>query len=197
MFWQSTSGRRGGRPGDPPAQDAWWRAVQLEWGVPGRGIWRDDHLVAFALFAPTLHMQRGRLLGPSPDADALILSTMWVEPEYRGAGLARHLLQVVAREAVGNGHEAVEAYGLLGSQDTLSPGSCILDGAFLEHLGFQLHRVDSETPLYRFETARTARWAEAVAGTWADVVAALSGRERAKTRPWAESPLGRVDEGRL
>ncbi len=187
-FWQTTSAARGGLPSDPAAQDAWWQAVQLEWGVPGRAVWDDDRLVAYALFAPTVHLQRSRVLGPPASEDAMVLATVWVDPDHRRAGLARHLFPVVAREAVAHGIEAVEAYGtLVGAGAAHAPGGCVVTGEFLEHLGFRLHRSDLKTPLYRFETRRTATWAKSMSHALAEVVAALSRRERATSRPALES----------
>ncbi|CAN5303390.1 hypothetical protein BH23ACT9_BH23ACT9_25220 [soil metagenome] len=183
MFWQSNAGGRGGVPSDPAAQDAWWRAVQLEWGVPGRGIWRDDGLVAFALFAPPLHVQRVRTMGPPPGEGVVVLATIWVHPDHRGGGLARHLVQVVARDAVVHGHRAIEAWADPGG----GTGACAVTGAFLERVGFVLHRADRRHPLYRLDLARTARWQSSVGSALGDVVAALSRRERNPSRPAIES----------
>lgn len=187
LFWQSTSGGRGGVPSDPVAQDAWWRGVQLEWGVPGRGVWRQDELIAFVLFAPPLHVQRLRLLGPPPGDDVLILAMLWVDPDHRRGGLARHLVQVLARDAIGRGHAAIEAYASPASGDADQPGGCTVSAAFLEHVGFTLHRADPTHPLYRLELERTARWQESVADALGEVVAALSRRERKQSRPAIES----------
>lgn len=191
VFWQTTGRGQGGRPSDPSAQDAWWQAVQLDWGVPGRGVWHGNSLVGYALYAPTAHLQRVRVLGPPASDDALVLATMWVDPAHRGGGLARHLLQVITRDAIAHDLEAVEAYGAVwGDGAAQTPGSCVLGGAFLEHLGFRLHRGDLETPLYRLQTARTARWAESVGTALGQVVAALSPRQRTRSRPALETRAG-------
>ncbi len=187
VFWQTRSGHLGGMPSDPEAQDAWWQGLQLEWGVPGRGIWRHDRLVAFALFAPTLHVQRTRVFGPAASEDALLLATLWVDPAERGSGLARHLLQVVVRTAIAHDLEAVEAYGTVWGGSPTSTGGCVLSSAFLEHNGFQVHRADLEVPLYRLDTARTARWAEHVGEALGAVGEALARRERAPARPALET----------
>lgn len=187
MFWQSARARRGVLDSDPAAQDAWWRAVQLEWGVPGQGLWRGDRLIGFALFAPAGHVGRRRVLSPPASPDALILMTMWVDPAFRGGGLARHLLQVVVREAVLRDHQAIEAYGAVMVSEPDDTGACIVGGRFLEHLGFRAKATAAGTVLYRLETARTVRWTESVGQALGDVVAALSGRQRAPSRPALES----------
>jgi GNAT superfamily N-acetyltransferase len=182
-FWQTVGGGRGGQPSDPAAQDAWWQAVQLEWGTPGRGVWHGDRMVGYALYAPAVHLRRTRVLGPPASDDALVLATVWVDPDHRAGGLARHLVQVVVREAIAHDLEAVEAYGTVWGGAPDAPGGCVVGTAFLEHLGFRLHRADAEMPLYRLQTARTARWAESVGTALGDVVAAL---RPARTRPVPE-----------
>jgi GNAT superfamily N-acetyltransferase len=187
VFWQTTRQRAGGLPSDPAAQDAWWQAVQLEWGVPGRAIWRGDRMLGYAMFAPAVHVQRSRVFGPAPSEDALVLCTMWVDPGFRGGGLAKHLLQVVLRTAIAHDLEAVEAYGSVWGGAPVETGTCVLSSNFLESTGFVIHRADLEAPLYRIETARTVRWAESVGDALGAVVEALSRRERAPARPALET----------
>lgn len=178
LFWQ-TSGNPA--PKDPQAQDAWWRAVQLDWGAPGKAIWHDGTLVAYALYAPALHVQRTRSLPLPASDDAVVLATMWTHPDHRGGGHARHLLQVVAREALARNHKAVEAYGT-----SLLDRQCLLDGSALEALGFTHVRSHPTGPaLYRLDLDRTIRWPHAVGHALGEVIASLQGRERAQ-RPALE-----------
>lgn len=190
VFWQTTQGP-GASGHDPAAQDAWWQAVQLEWGVPGRAVWHNDQVIAYATFAPAPHVQRRRVLGPAVSPEALVLMTMWVDPAHRGGGLARHLLQVVVREAVVHSHDAVEAFGVLSPFDALpsamAPETCVVSGAFWEHLGFRVKGANATTALYRLETDRAVRWTDSVGQALGEVVAALSRRERASSRPALES----------
>jgi GNAT superfamily N-acetyltransferase len=179
LFWQSAAGDRGGMQGDAAAQDAWWRAVQLEWGVPGRAIWHDDRIIAFALFAPPVHVQRTRVLGPRTGDDVLVLATAWVDPAHRRGGLARHLVQVVVREAIAHDLKAVEAYASPSPIEATETGGCVLPASFLEQTGFVLRRADPDLALYRLDVHRTVRWQESVGAALGDVVAALSRRERA------------------
>ena len=197
VFWQTTGGSRGGRPSDAAAQDAWWQAMQLDWGVPGRAVWQGDRMVGFALYAPAADLHRVRVLGPPASEDALVLATMWIDADHRGGGLGRHLLQVVTRDALAHDLGAVEAYGTVWGGTQTQTGGCMLGGTFLEHLGFRLHRADVETPLYRLQTARTARWAESMGTALGEVVAALSPRQRAPSRPVLESRTSTsADDGR-
>lgn len=182
MFWQTTNARKGYLERDPQAQDAWWQAVQLDWGAPGKAIWHGENLVAFALYAPPLHVQRVRSLTIPASDDSLVLATMWTALEERGAGHARHLLQVVARDAVSRGLQALEAYGA--PQPT--EGRCVLPGSVLEALGFTRHRPHPRVPLYRLELDRTVSWPSVVGHALGEVLSTLQGRERAKNRPALE-----------
>lgn len=196
VFWESRDGRRGGATGDPRvvevAKEAWWQATQLEWGPPGKAVFVDDHLVAYALFAPRDHFPRARRLGPAPSEDALLLATAWVEPAYRNAGLATILLQSVLREAYRRGARALECYGDRLRGDDLRMGTCVLPEGFLLERGFRLRQDHDEFPLLRLDLRQTVRWQESVGHALEGVVAALSGRERAPApapvRPAVELP---------
>jgi GNAT superfamily N-acetyltransferase len=183
VFWESRDGRRGGTAGDPGvvevAKEAWWQATQLEWGPPGKGVFVDDHLVAYALFAPRDHFPRARRLGPAPSDDALLLATIWVDPAYRGAGLATTLLQSVLRETHRRGARALECYGDRLRPAALAEGACVLPEAFLLQSGFRLRQDHHEFPLLRLDLRQTVRWQESVGHALEGVVAALSRRERA------------------
>lgn len=180
MFWQ-TNGPALPRAHDRQAQDAWWRAVQLDWGAPGKAIWDGGRVVAYALYAPALHVQRTRSMVLPASDDAVVLATLWTDPAVRGHGHARHLLQVVAREAIARDHRAVEAYG------TVLPGvQCHVPARALEGLGFRLLRSHATAPsLYRLDLDRTVRWPHAVGHALGEVIASLQGRERAQ-RPALE-----------
>jgi GNAT superfamily N-acetyltransferase len=176
MAWQTPVRGLVGPPQDPSAQDAWWQAVQLEWGAPGRAVWHDDRIVGFAVFAPPVHLGRLRTIDPAADEDSLVLATAWIDPGHRRSGLATHLVQVIAREAIAHGHAAVEAYASTDPADPTQPGRCRVPSAFLERTGFSLHRPHPTMPLYRLDVARTARWTESVGSRWGEVVKALSGQ---------------------
>ncbi|MEE8600144.1 GNAT family N-acetyltransferase [Euzebya tangerina] len=189
LFWQSEEvGTHSTDSGsDEAGQDAWWKSVELDWGAPAKGIWADERLVAFCVFAPPSMLRRTRVLGLHVSEDALVLATIWVDPEVRRSGAARQLLQTVMREALLHETAAVEAFGRHGALEADRPGSCILPGAALTALGFRLYRADAELGLYRIETARTIRWAEAMSHALGGVAATLSRREAVRGRPALES----------
>lgn len=183
VFWESPHGRRGGEAeagAGTVAKDAWWQATQLEWGTPGKAVYVDDALAAFAVFAPSSHFPRARLLGPAFSDDALLLATLWVDPDCRDNGLARVLVASVLREAHRHGARALEAYGDRGRQaDAARTPSCVLPEAFLLAAGFSVHHEHHAFPLLRLDLRQTARWQESVGHALEGVLSALSRRERA------------------
>ena len=94
----SRRGRSAG-PGVDPAKEAWHQAVQLDWGTPGKAIYVEGRLVAYATFAPGAFVPRTATLGPIVSDDAVLLVSLWVDPEHRGGGLGRSLVQAALREA--------------------------------------------------------------------------------------------------
>jgi GNAT superfamily N-acetyltransferase len=185
VFWESRDGGRGGGP-DPragtTAKEAWWQATQLEWGTPGKAVYVDDHLVGFAVFAPSTHFPRARILGPAFSEDALLLATLWVDPAYEGMGLATSLLQSVLRETHRRGARALEAYGdrqAVASLDGGHPSGCVIPESWLLRVGFAVHQDHYAFPLLRLDLRQTVRWQESVGHALEGVIGILSRRERA------------------
>lgn len=182
VFWEVAGAPRGplvpqsvGRD----AKDAWWQATQLEWGAPGKALYVDDLLAAYAAFAPSRHYPAARGFGHTLSEDALLLATLWVDPRYAGGGLGKMLVQAVLREAYRHGARAVEAVAERGR--TAAPGAtggCVLPEPFLLALGFTVAQEHHRFPLLRVELrqAVAARWlGQALEG----VLGALARRERA------------------
>lgn len=183
VFWEARDGRRGGAAGSPvdvelasTAKEAWWQATQLEWGTPGKAVYVDDHLVGFAVFAPSAHFPRARTLGPAYSGDALLLATLWVDPAYEGTGLATALLQSVLRETYRRGARALEAYGDRRSDGSAAP--CVIPEGFLLHAGFTIHHEHHAFPLLRLDLRQTVRWQESFGHALEGVIGILSRRER-------------------
>lgn len=177
LFWEVARAPRG--PGDDPdeargGKEAWWQATQLEWGTPGKAVYGNGHLVGFATFAPGVHFPRARALGGVSD-DALLLATLWVDPDYREAGLGRVLLQSVLRETHRRGSRALEAFADRRSKEA---GRCVLQEDFLLANGFTVLREHPSTPLLRIDLRQTVRWQESLSSALEGVASALSRRER-------------------
>ena len=187
VFWESRDGRPGGglrttsdaRAGTT-AKEAWWQATQLEWGTPGKAFYLDDHLVAYAVFGPSAHFPRARMMGPAFSDDALLLATLWVDPAYEGMGLATTLLQSVLRETHRRGARALEAYGDRRPMVTTlgHRASCVLPESWLLRSGFAVHHEHHEFPLLRLDLRQTARWQECVGHALEGVIGILGRRER-------------------
>ncbi len=181
VFWESRDGRPGGsgsRAGTT-AKEAWWQATQLEWGSPGKAVYVDDHLVGFAVFAPSAHFPRARMLGPAFSEDALLLATLWVDPAYEGMGLATALLQSVLRETHRRGLRALEVYGDRRPPVALpGPRRCMIPEGWLLRAGFTVHQEHHAFPLLRLDLRQTVRWQESVGHALEGVIGILSRRER-------------------
>lgn len=180
-FWETHGGARGPSQGGAvrAGKEAWWRAAQLEWGTPGKALYHEDALIAYALFAPARHVARARTLRPPASEDALLLATLWVAEDHRRAGQARTLLQGVLREAAKRHLRAVEAYGVRGGAE---PWRCVVPAAFLESSGFSLHQDDHHTPLYRLPLRSLLTWHDPVVRGARSVLDWIGARERAPTR---------------
>lgn len=183
VFWETRDGRPGGDPrGDTTAKEAWWQATQLEWGTPGKAVYVDDHLVGFAVFAPSAHFPRARTLGPAFSDDALLLATLWIDPAYEDMGLATALLQSVLRETHRRGARALEVYGDRRPEAGL-PGltrsRCVIPEGWLLRAGFAVHQDHHTFPLLRLDLRQTARWQESVGHALEGVMGILTRRERA------------------
>jgi GNAT superfamily N-acetyltransferase len=181
VFWEVNRAPRGPRPDERvgrDAKEAWWQATQLEWGVPGRAIYVDDALVGYATFAPSEHFPRARQYG-LPSRDALLLATLWVDPEHRGHGFGTMLLQSMLRDVHKRGGRALEAYGARSASDLAAP--CMIPETFLLARGFQVLREHQNRPLLRLDLRQTARWQE-VSHALGEVITALARRERQPAR---------------
>lgn len=181
VFWEVSGACRGPRRDarvGREAKEAWWQATQLEWGAPGRAVFIDDALVGYAIFGPTVHFPRVREYS-RPSEDALLLATLWIDPEHRGQGLATMLLQSVLREVHRRGGRALEAYGARSAVDLAGP--CMIPETFLSSHGFQVISEESRLPLLRLDLRQTVRWQE-VSHALGEVLSTLARRERQPAR---------------
>jgi GNAT superfamily N-acetyltransferase len=177
VFWEVAHAPRGPRQNPKlgrEAKEAWWQATQLEWGVPGRAVYVDDQPVGYATFAPSQHFPRARRFG-RPSDDALLLATLWIDPSYRGQGLATMLLQSMMREVHRRGARALEAYGARSALDLARP--CMIPEGFLLSRGFQVLYERDSRPLLRLDLRQTVRWQE-VGHVLGGVLQNLTRRER-------------------
>jgi hypothetical protein len=99
-------------------------------------------------------------------ADAVLLMTGRLLPEFLGAGLGRMLLQGVARDVVRRGIRAIEAFGRTDEGEPAEPGApdytCLLPADYLRAVGFKTLRPHHRTPRLRLDVRTTATWKEDV-----------------------------------
>lgn len=165
LFWQLDPVRRGRVVAEDAAgeKEAWVSHVLREWGSCGRVALVDDEPVGYAIYAPPSFLPGSAAFPTAPvSPDAVLLSTVWVDPRHGGGGLGRMLVQGMARDLLQRGHlAAVEAFG-----DTRGPGprvgvpgtTCVVPADFLGSVGFKTHRPHDTTPRMRMDLRSALTW---------------------------------------
>ena len=163
VFWEldPVGGARAAETGDTELEkEAWVSAVLLEWGSCGKICYVDGVPAGYVMFAPSAYAPRSVAFPTSPvSADAALLMTAEVLPEFGGGGLARMLVQGVAKDLTRRGIRAVEAFG-----DAQWPGvgHCVLPADYLLAVGFKTVRPHPRFPRLRLELKTAASWREDV-----------------------------------
>jgi GNAT superfamily N-acetyltransferase len=146
-------------------KEAWVSRVLLEWGSCGRIAYVDGDPAGYALYAPA-HFLPGADAFPTAPAseDAVLLATAMVFPEYADSGLARVLMQTVAKDLVKRGGvKAIEAFGDTRSRSRRARyGGCVLPADYLLAVGFRTHRAHPRYPRMRLELRSTVTWRDEV-----------------------------------
>ena len=161
-------------------KEAWVSSVLLEWGSCGRIIYVDNVPAGYAMYAPPAAVPRAAAFPTAPvSADAVLMTALRIAPEYEHGGLARVLVQNVAKDLTRRGVKAVEAFGDL--QETTK--SCVIPAGFLQQVGFKTVRAHPKWPRMRLELRTAISWKE-------DVEAALERLLSSVTVKTAEPALG-------
>ncbi|WP_026412395.1 GCN5 family acetyltransferase [Actinomadura oligospora] len=162
VFWELDPAgfERAVKAGDPGLEkEAWVSATLLEWGSCGKIAYVDDVPAGFVLFAPPLYVPRSISFPTSPvSADAVLLMTAHIVPDFAGGGLGRMLVQGVAKDLVRRGVKAVEAFGDLKGED----GACMVPADYLLSVGFKTVRPHHRYPRLRLELKSVLSWREDV-----------------------------------
>jgi hypothetical protein len=150
-------------------KEAWVSGTLLEWGSCGRIAYVDDNPAGFVTYAPPALVPRALAFPTSPvSADAVLLMTARVLPQYAGGGLARMLLQATAKDLSRRGVRAVEAFGLsagagMTDRDGREPtASCLIPADLLLAVGFKTVRPHHRFPRLRLELKTALSWREDV-----------------------------------
>ncbi len=168
VYWEldPVSGERAQRAADTDLEkEAWVSDTLLEWGSCGQIAYVDGVPAGYVLFAPPAYVPRAAAFPTSPvGADAVLLMTARLMPEFRGSGLGRVLVQAVAREIVRRGIRAIEAFGRSGAVGDYADGElhCLLPAGYLRAVGFKTVRPHPRTPRLRLDIRSTATWKEDV-----------------------------------
>jgi GNAT superfamily N-acetyltransferase len=157
LFWELAPGMN--RDEDPDqVKEAWVSSVLLEWGPCGTLVYVDGIPAGHVFYAPAAMVPRSTSFPTSPvGADAILLTSAQVRPEYTGQGLGRVLVQAVARDAVKRGIRAVEVFGAATRLD-----ECLLPVGFLQAVGFKTVRRHPRVPRMRLDLRTTLSWREDV-----------------------------------
>lgn len=164
----------------PEAKETWTSQVLREWGSCGRVLLIDDRPVGHVLYAPSGYFPGGAAFPTAPiSGDAVQMSAIWVDPDHRGAGYGRLLIQAMVRDLLTRGGiKAVEAFADRGVLSALQGSRCAPPEEFLARVGFKTHRAHPTAPRMRMDLNSVL--------TWRDVESAverLIGVVRPRTMP--------------
>ena len=165
VFWEldPVAGARAVETGDPGLEkEAWVSATLLEWGSCGKLVYVDDAPAGYVLYAPPAYVPRSLAFPTAPvSADAVLLMTARVIPEFAGCGLGRMLVQNVAKDLLRHNVRALEAYG-----DANPPGegaaTCMIPADYLLSIGFKTVRPHPRFPRLRLDLRTVLTWREDV-----------------------------------
>jgi GNAT superfamily N-acetyltransferase len=162
VFWEldPVARKRAEEAGDPALEkEAWVSAALLEWGSCGKVCYVDRSLAGYALYAPPSYVPRSVAFPTSPvSADAALLMTAHVLPDFAGGGLGRMLVQGVAKDLVKRNIRAIEAFG----DAKWARPSCVVPADFLLAVGFKTVRPHHRYPRLRLELRNALTWKEDV-----------------------------------
>jgi len=141
-------------------KEAWLSATLLDWGSCGKIVYVDSLAAGYVLYAPPAYVPRSLAFPTSPAAaDAVLLITADVLPEFRGGGLGRMLVQGAARDLSRRGIKAIEAFGDARSGDE-NATSCIVAADYLLAVGFKTVRPHHRFPRLRLDLKNAVSWRE-------------------------------------
>ncbi|MFS3127756.1 N-acetyltransferase family protein [Nocardioides sp. Bht2] len=192
-FWESDPHDRA-EPGQLDNRDvklAWLTATLQEWGTCGQVAIVDDELIGFAFYAPSSRVPGGTapLSGPTAGETVLLLGT-WVDPRWRGGGVAKQLIQATAKDLIER--RAAGAIEVIAAAHAAPPDrastdpvhdvrlaqdavhrDCRLPVAFAEAVGFEMQRAHPTYPRLRMNLRRTLPWSRGLAARWRRLVVAV------------------------
>jgi len=140
-------------------KESWVSATLLDWGSCGKIVYVDGVPAGFVMYAPPAYVPRSVASPTSPvSADAVLLMTGHVHPDFAGGGLGRMLLQGVAKDLTRRGVRAIEAFG----DERWERPACVLPAEHLRSVGFKTVRPHHRFPRLRLELKTAVSWREDV-----------------------------------
>jgi hypothetical protein len=168
-------------------KEAWLSMVMLEWGSCGQVAAlpaADDNASeaqcqGYVLYAPPHAVPRTQRFPTAPvSADAVLLTSMGVEPGHAADGLPNSLIAQVVAELVRRGVRALEAFGRTAqSAELLDPKTadpellsvvaalgdcsfdqCMIEAEFLQEVGFVVVAPHRYFPRLRLELDKGLGW---------------------------------------
>jgi GNAT superfamily N-acetyltransferase len=162
VFWEldPVSMQRAEDAGDPALEkEAWISSTLLEWGSCGKLVYVDGVPAGFVMYAPPLYVPRSVAFPTSPvSADAALMMTAHILPEFQGGGLGRMLVQGVAKDLTRRGLRAIEAFGDLKWEKS----GCVMPAEYMLAVGFKTVRPHHRYPRLRLELKSAVSWREDV-----------------------------------
>ncbi|GFG73771.1 acetyltransferase [Mycobacterium botniense] len=193
VFWEVDPATLGAEDHltDPEFEkEAWLSMVMLEWGSCGqvarmiRAGDADDEggerpCVGYVLYAPPRTVPRAHRMPTAPvSADAILLTSMGIEPGHTTDDLRRSLITRVVDELVRRGVRALEAFGRTPATAELqdprmidpamrpvveclgdcSVEHCVIDAEFLRDVGFVVVAPHQYFPRLRLELDKGLGW---------------------------------------
>lgn len=162
VFWEldPNGHERAERAGDAGLEkEAWVSSVLLDWGSCGKIVYADDLPAGYVLYAPPMYVPRSVAFPTSPvSADAVLLTTAHIRPEFAGGGFGRMLVQGMAKDLTRRGVKAVEAFGDL----RWNGPACVVPAEYLLAVGFKTVRPHHRFPRLRLEIKTALSWREDV-----------------------------------
>ncbi|MBB3038099.1 hypothetical protein [Hoyosella altamirensis] len=169
-------------------KEAWLSSVLLNWGSCGQLLYLNQGEVAHlprvsgcALYAPPSLVPRARLFPTSPvSADAILLTTLYVDGIAEAEGFHEILIRGVLEDLIKRGVRAIEAFGHIRDAECTShayslvhrkpgdctPETCMISAERLLDAEFKVVAPHHLFPRFRLELDRDHGWK-------ADVEAAL------------------------
>lgn len=144
-------------------KEVWLSGVMLSWGSCGQLLVIDDAVAGYAIYAPPMQVATAGSFPTAPASpDAVLLVSAKIQPEYRGRGHAKELLQGVAKHLASRGVRALEMFAHRGepthlpSDETIPP--CLLPVEFGLAVGFTEVRPHHRYPRLRLELDKALGW---------------------------------------